>query len=246
MDNKGIDAAHRKMKEHQKKKQHSRESDVPMSLKIFNLWNFRRCDERYGTDYPGRIPGQIIENVLYYYTKLGDTVVDPMAGGGTTLDVCKAMGRQHCCYDIQPKRDDIEQHDITNGFPIKCSDCDLVFLDPPYWKQKKGDYSDGRTNLANYSLPEFYDQMKVIFNGARDVLKPRGHIAVIIGPTQEKGIIYDHAFIFQQMMPINMKFISRIIVPYTTQQAKPYHITDAKKGHYMLKLYRDLLIWQKE
>lgn len=41
----------------------------PDPLKIFNVWNFPRCDDRFGIDYPGRIPGQIIEHLLYYFTE---------------------------------------------------------------------------------------------------------------------------------------------------------------------------------
>jgi len=38
-------------------------------------------------DFEGAIPGQIVENVLYYYTEPFQVVVDPMAGGGTTIDL---------------------------------------------------------------------------------------------------------------------------------------------------------------
>jgi len=220
-------------------------NQVPDSLQVFNLWNFHNNDDRYGLDYPGRIPGQIVENVLYYYTEPFDTVVDPMAGGGTTVDVCKVMARRFRAYDIHPVRDDIALHDITTGFPQECSGCDLVFMDPPYWKQKQGEYSGDGTNLANLPLMRFYDAMRGIIKSAHDVLKDGGYIAVIIGPTQEQGQIYDHARAIGTMLESWFTFANRIIVPYTTQQAKGYHVSDAKAGRYMLKLYRDLLIYRK-
>jgi hypothetical protein len=52
------------------------------SLQLYNVWRFQQCDPRYGMDYPGRILGQIVENLLWYYTEPFDLVVDPMAGGG--------------------------------------------------------------------------------------------------------------------------------------------------------------------
>jgi DNA modification methylase len=155
------------------------------------------------------------------------------------------MARRWRAYDIKPVRDDIKRHDVTTGFPDECKGCDLIFLDPPYWSQKKGEYSDDGTNLANLSLGEFYDATESILIHAGDVLSENGHIAVIVGPTQEKGKIYDHARAFGTMLLGHFEFVNRIIVPYTTQQAKPYHVTDAKDGHYMLKLYRDLLIYRK-
>ena len=63
---------------------------APDSLQLFNVWYFPNRDKQYGLDFKGAIPGQIVENVLYYFTEPFDVVVDPMAGGGTTIDVCKA------------------------------------------------------------------------------------------------------------------------------------------------------------
>jgi DNA modification methylase len=59
----------------------------PDSLKIFNLWNFGKSSD--ALKYPGQIPSQIVENLLWYYTKPFDVVYDPMAGGGTTICIVK-------------------------------------------------------------------------------------------------------------------------------------------------------------
>jgi len=219
---------------------------IPDSLQVYNLWQFNDCSSGYGIDYPGRIPGQIVENLLYYYTKPFDIVVDPMAGGGTTIDVCIAMSRRYRAYDIQPVRQEIKQWDITQGFPDECRGCDFIFLDPPYWKQKQNEYSSHKTNLANLSLDEFYKSIEKILMDAHGVLKDGGCIALIIGPTQDRGVVYDHAFQIYKILEKVFTFINRIIVPYTTQQARPYHITSARDGRYMLKLYRDLMIFKKQ
>lgn len=50
----------------------------PDSYRFFNLWDFTTWDSRYGRKYPGRMPGQIVENLLYYYTDFFDIVLDPM------------------------------------------------------------------------------------------------------------------------------------------------------------------------
>jgi len=65
--------------------------NAPTSLQYTNLWEFNSCDPEYGEKgYPGRMPGQIIENLLWYYTQPFDVVLDPMAGGGTTMDASKS------------------------------------------------------------------------------------------------------------------------------------------------------------
>lgn len=220
------------------------ELQPPASLQLYNLWNFHDNDDRYGLNYPGRIPGQIVENLLYYYTEPFDTVVDPMAGGGTTIDVCKAMLRRYRAYDINPVREDIKKHDATTGLHPDTKNCNFIFLDPPYWKQKRGSYSGDETNVANLELEEFYSMMDTVFVSAKTVLTDGGHIAVIIGPTQEGGKLYDHAFELNKLLENHFQFVNRIIVPYTTQQHGGAYVNNAKESKNMLYLYRDLVVFQ--
>lgn len=67
----------------------------PDFLRFADVWSFVECDKRFGHDFKGRIPGQIVQHTLYYYTEVFDIVVDPMAGSGTTVDVCK------CCQSAK-------------------------------------------------------------------------------------------------------------------------------------------------
>lgn len=224
------------------------------SPKVYNHWNFPNKDIRLGMSYPGNIPGQIVMNLLYYYTEQGDLVVDPMAGGGSTIDACLVMGRKCRAYDISPPmgkdgaplRIDIIQRDlITEGYDPKIKNTQLIFLDPPYWKQKKGDYSDDKTNLANLSLEEFHKALEHIFNISSNILRKDGYIAIIMGLTQIKTKLIDHPFSLYKFLEEKYTFTNRIIVPYSTQQYPAYQVSTAQKGKYMLNLYRDLLVFKK-
>ena len=66
---------------------------------------------------PGSIPPAIVAHALHYFTPPGGLVVDPMAGGGTTLDVCQSMGRRCLAYDLEPSRPEIIRHDIRRVPP---------------------------------------------------------------------------------------------------------------------------------
>ena len=101
----------------------------------YDVWNFRH-DRAYGIPHPGSIPPGIVAHALHYFTPPGGLVVDPMAGGGTTIDVCEAMGRRCLAYDLHPVRPDITANDVNDGFPLETSGCDLVFADPPYHTMK--------------------------------------------------------------------------------------------------------------
>jgi len=100
--------------------------------KPFTVWNFSGCDPRFGrANFPGCTPGQLVQNILHYYTLEGDLVVDPMAGSGTIHDVCQAMNRRCLSYDLVPIRPFIKRHNVTKGFPEEARGCNLIFLDPP-------------------------------------------------------------------------------------------------------------------
>ena len=65
----------------------------------YDVWSFRH-DRAFGIPHAGSIPAAIIAHTLFYYTQPDALVVDPMAGGGSTLDVCESMGRRCLAYDI--------------------------------------------------------------------------------------------------------------------------------------------------
>jgi hypothetical protein len=50
---------------------------LSITLQPYDVWNFSRCDDLFGQDWPGRIPGQLIAHVLYFFTQPGDVVLDP-------------------------------------------------------------------------------------------------------------------------------------------------------------------------
>ena len=69
--------------------------------------------------------------MLQRYTKVGDLIVDPMCGSGTTIDACKEEGRKVIGYDIAPTRPDITQNDARK-IPLDDNSVDMIFVDSPY------------------------------------------------------------------------------------------------------------------
>ncbi len=82
-------------------------------------------------NYAGATPSWIIWQLLTRYTRIGDRVLDPMCGSGTTLDVCHDLNRLGKGFDLVPRRPDIEQADARR-LPLPDACCDFVFVDPPY------------------------------------------------------------------------------------------------------------------
>ncbi len=108
--------------------------------RMSDFWKFNQRDPRLGlATFPRNLYGQEVLNILYRYSKQGDLVVDPMAGGGVTIDACLVMNRRCRAYDIAPtksERKDIKQHDAREELPPRAKGCDLIILDLPYYKKK--------------------------------------------------------------------------------------------------------------
>ena len=221
--------------------------DPPDSRQHFDIWQFATADKDAGQQsYFGAVPPQVVENLLWFYTDPGQTVVDLFAGSGTTVEVAKAMGRRVWASDIRGDHYSphlpIHTHDVTDGWPVAAPrKADLVFLDPPYWQQAAGRYSDDPHELAEMGLPEFTDAWAVAAKAAMDHAT---RIAYIISPTQmEDGSVVDHATaMLAPFVDNGWRIERRIIVPYSTQQATGQQVTWARENRRMLKLYRDLVV----
>ena len=116
----------------------------------------------------------ISKHFIYYWTDPWDIVVDPMAGGGTTEDVCKKFFRRYQVYDINPlkTRQNIVQYDITKGYPEKAKGCKAIFLDPPYWHMKDSNYKKG--SASGLTREEFIAFISKLAVDSFQVLKKGG------------------------------------------------------------------------
>ena len=45
-------------------------TNPPESIRKDDVWNFSACNKSYGFDFPGRIPGQIVENLAMLITAI--------------------------------------------------------------------------------------------------------------------------------------------------------------------------------
>jgi hypothetical protein len=219
----------------------------PASRQHFDVWQFQNADRESGQQsYFGAVPPQVLENLLWFWTEPGETIVDPFAGSGTTVDVAKAMGRRVWASDIRGSHYSphlpIHAHDITQGWsedaPRKA---DIIFLDPPYWQQAAGRYSSEPGEMAEMDIGTFYAAWEQV---AKTCMEHAGRVAYIISPTQcEDGTVVDHAT--EMLAPFTgngWRVERRIVVPYQTQQATGQQVEWARANKRLLKLYRDLVV----
>lgn len=160
-----------------------------LSPQVTTLWDYpsqHYGDEEQGDQrYRGATPSYVVWNVVHRFTSGGEKVVDPFAGSGTTLDVCKDLNRVGLGYDVAPSRPDIENAD-ARSLPLKNASVDLVFMDPPYADNL--DYSDDPRCLGKLKgAGQWQRAMKLAIREAHRVLRDDKVLAIFVCDVFKKG-----------------------------------------------------------
>ena len=147
--------------------------ELGWGLRTWDLWNWGDCDKRFGDDWPGRIPAQLIAHILYYFSRQNDLIFDPMAGGGVTPDTCLALGRRCWSLDMEDRLDnrpeiesyywDLKGKDWKHSAIMASKDKpDLIILDPPYFDKKAEAYAEKSiSGLSRQKYLEFFENFFV-------------------------------------------------------------------------------------
>ncbi|MFH1635803.1 MAG: DNA methyltransferase [Chloroflexota bacterium] len=214
---------------------------------IYNVW--KQQEKTSGSSHFGNSEVRWVDNLLYLYTQPFDVVVDPFAGGGSTIDICKKRFRRYWASDRIPvpeRAHQIREHDITTGLPPlpRWKDIKLVYLDPPYWKQAEGKYSQDKTDLSNMPLDEFTSTLAGLIKNLASKLTD-SVIALILQPTQWKAPdkqYTDH--VADMIKAVNLPIDLRIQCPYESQQCTPQMVDWAKTNRKLLVISREIVAWR--
>ena len=214
---------------------------------IYNVWKQQTKSE--GAKHFGNSEKRWLENLLYLYTTPASIIVDPFAGSGSTIDVCKKRGRRYYVSDRKPiveREHEIRKHDVTDGLPAipRWKDVSLVYLDPPYWKQAEGQYSKDPEDFANMTLDQFNTHLASLITSFSKKLTS-AYIALIIQPTQWKApgrCFVDH--VGDMLRAVKLDVDMRYSVPYESQQCNAQMVKWAKEQKKCLVLSREIIVWK--
>ena len=219
---------------------------------VYNFWSFPKNlnpSKFFGNCHPS-----IIDNLIYLYTEPFDIVIDTFAGSATTIDVCKKRSRRYWISDRKPipaRENEIRELDIVQELPSlnkRWSEVSLTFLDPPYWKQAEGRYSNDKEDFGNMSLEDFNEKLSGVINGIAKK-QSKGFIALLIQPTQWKSQdkeFTDHAFDMLRLAdPKRLKLINRIACPLSNLQCLPPMVAHAREKKMLLVQTREIIVWRR-
>ena len=134
--------------------------------------------------HPAKFPEELASMFISFFTKIGQTVLDPMLGTGTTLISAAQLGRNGVGIELQKKYSDIawnrlkkislqtrlnSEFIVRNRFKIyngdarnigslKLKKVDYIFTSPPYWDMllEKGSETQEKRAKNNYDV--FYSK----------------------------------------------------------------------------------------
>lgn len=173
-----------------------------------------------GKDHPATFSPTMISEFIRFFTKRGQTVLDPFVGIGSTLVACDRTDRNGIGIELIPKyakmakkrsKQRVINGDARNISRFKLPNIDYSISSPPYWnvlnrstgnfektRKSRGlstKYSDEVKDLGNVEdYEEFLDIIFEIYEKIYNLLNPGGYITIIVKNLKQNGKIYPLAW----------------------------------------------------
>lgn len=246
-----------------------KDNPVDFKLECSTVWSFPKRGNwaTHNGRFRGNFAPQIPRNLICRYSKIGDIILDPMVGGGTTLIECRLTGRNAIGRDINPDIVKIARKTMhfkrPNNIPesnysirvddarklngIKDESIDLIIAHPPYADIIK--YSDGKIegDLSNiHDIDEFCDEMKKVAEECIRVLKPKKCCAILIGDTRRKKYYVSLAYrVMQEFLNAGFKLKEDIIKHQWNCKTTPFWAKKSQEYNFLLIMHEHLFIFEK-
>jgi len=196
--------------------------------------------------YPGATPSWIVWNLLERYTREGDLVIDPFAGGGTTNDVAASLGRRAWGFDLQPQKPTGIVLADARRLPLHDAVADFAFLDPPY--STHIEYSRRKECIGELDAfePGYFEAMDTVFGEVARVLRERRYLAVYCSDTyrHKKGFVGIGAR-FYELLARRFEPVDHCVVVRGNQKlGAASHHRAASEENFFLRGFQHLLIFR--
>ncbi len=235
-------------------------------LECTTVWSFPKRGNwaTHRSDYRGNWSPQVVRNILLRYSREGDTVLDPMVGGGTTLIECKLTGRKGIGIDINPNAIKITQErlnfdclysqpqdcfigDARNLEFIENESIDLILTHPPYAdiiKYSEGKISEDMSNI--HSIDFFCDEIEKAAYECFRVLKPGKFCAVLIGDTRRNKFYLPLAYkVMERFLKAGFVLKEDIIKVQHNCKATGFWVKKSKIYNFLLIMHEHVFVFYK-
>ncbi|MBR3909029.1 MAG: site-specific DNA-methyltransferase [Clostridia bacterium] len=194
---------------------------------IFNALRSDLAEEKAVTTdtalHPATFSPTMVSEFIRFFTKEGDTVLDPFAGIGSTLVACERTGRIGYGIELSSKyfsvinkrvpklKNNIYNTDCRNIDKLNLPKINYSISSPPYWdvlnrstdgfkadREERGldyNYSDEFLDLGNISDYEtFLNEVCSVYLKMYDILADGAYITIIVKNVKKGGKMYPLAW----------------------------------------------------
>lgn len=242
---------------------------VNFNLETTTVWSFpdRGNWATHTPEYRGNWSPRVARNIILRYSKEGDVVLDPMAGGGTTLVEAILTRRNTIGIDVNPGSVAIvknrlnfpneDEEDVPRAWSkvfigdvrrmnlIDDASVQLIATHPPYaniikyGEMVKGDLSA----ISDYII--FADEMEKAAKEMFRVLQPGGYCAILMGDTHNKNHYVPIAFkVMTKFLDVGFILKEDIIKHEWNCWSDPKWKRQSN-GRFLLTMHEHLFIFRK-
>lgn len=194
---------------------------------IFNALRSDLAEEKAVTTdtalHPATFSPTMVSEFIRFFTKEGDTVLDPFAGIGSTLVACERTGRIGYGVELSSKyfsvinkrvpqfKNNIYNTDCRNIDKLNLPKINYSISSPPYWdvlnrstagfranREERGldyNYSDEFSDLGNISdYKTFLNEVCSVYLKIYDILADGAYITIIVKNIKKGGKMYPLAW----------------------------------------------------
>ena len=172
-----------------------------------SVWRFKEMESNVKTGkHPAQFSAEIPRRAIKMYSFVGETVLDPFVGTGTTLLEARSLHRHSIGVDVSPEYIriakarlsqsalDVETSeyepvlrvgDARNLSFIEDESIHLVIAHPPYWNAvRTSNQPNDLSNISSYQ--DFLDEMEKVLKEIRRVLQKDRVFLIFTGDVRKK------------------------------------------------------------
>jgi DNA modification methylase len=201
----------------------------------------------------------LCENIVHYWSMVGDTIVDPFAGRLTRAFVSQSLGREYHGYDVSSEtvdrvRHELDRHELgatiykEDGCEMKSTpneSANLVMTCPPYGDIERYESAEGQlSDIRKYD--QFCERIQVCGDNIERVLKPGGFAVWVCGDWRRDGEYKPfHSDTINMFKKSGLKLHDIIVMKNDTIFAALQAGKCASK-RYTAKVHEFILVFRKE
>lgn len=97
----------------------------PFGTIVSDVWTdiHRIRHKKRRDEHPCQLPEHLLERLILMTTEVGDVILDPFIGTGTTAVTAKRLGRNYIGIDVNPKYVKITEGKLKSVLPTKLNGC---------------------------------------------------------------------------------------------------------------------------